>query len=223
MAALPLRNSCQQIYTKAEDKRSKTLADLIPQPIKLRMMQPKERLIGREADPHVLAILLGQGLGAISCQVAPDEVVYVVMHQCHCVLELEEVARGLLGRIAHKLRAEGAVLRPFMRVPTSYERQVPPQPVRDGPGEFKIAGGWGKSASGHYAVGLGGGIAVSCPAEPVLGRVPEDWRVKQIGVIARPVPVWCWPAIPAALAEGDVEQVEKPTICGNISMCPAKE
>ena len=84
------------------------------QPIKLRMMQPKKRLIGREVYPHVPAILLGQGLGAVPRQVAPDEIVHVVVHWCHCVLEPEEIARGLLGRVAHKVRAEGAVLRPFM-------------------------------------------------------------------------------------------------------------
>ena len=86
------------------------------------MMEPKKRLIGREADAHVLAILLEQGLGAVPRQVAPNEIVHMVVHQCHCVLEPEEVARRSLGRVAHKVRAEGAVLRPFMGVPSGYER-----------------------------------------------------------------------------------------------------
>ena len=65
-----------------------------------------------------------------------------------------------------------------MGVPTGYERQVPPQPVGNGPGELKIAGGWGKSTSRDDAVRLGGGIAVSRPAQPVFGRVLKDWRIK---------------------------------------------
>ena len=80
VAALPLFNSCQQEYTKAEDKRNGKLAHLTPQPVKLRMMQPKKRLIGREAYPHVLAILFGQGLRAVPRQVATNEIVYVVVH-----------------------------------------------------------------------------------------------------------------------------------------------
>ena len=92
-----------------------------------------------------------------------------------------------------------------MGVPTGYERQVPPQPVWDGPGELEVAGGWGESASGDDAVRLRGRTAVSCPAQPVFGRVLEDWRVEQVCVVARPVPVWCWPVVPAALAEGGVE------------------
>ena len=44
------------------------------------MMQPKKRLIRREAYPHALAIILGQTLGAVPRQVAPNEIVHVVVH-----------------------------------------------------------------------------------------------------------------------------------------------
>lgn len=74
------------------------------------MMQPKERVVRREAVSHALAILLEQGLRAVSRQISPNEIVYVIVHLCHEVLECEEVARGLLGRVTHEVRADGAVL-----------------------------------------------------------------------------------------------------------------
>lgn len=43
-------------------------------------MQPKERIVRREADRHALAIPLRQDLRAVSCQIAPNEIVYVVVH-----------------------------------------------------------------------------------------------------------------------------------------------
>lgn len=49
-------------------------------------------------------------------------------------------------RVAHKVRAEGAVLRQLVGEPAGYERQVPPQRVGDRPGELEVPGGWGESA-----------------------------------------------------------------------------
>lgn len=176
-----------------------------PQPVKLGMMQPKERVIRREADCHALAILLRQALRAVSRQVAPNEVVYMVVQQCHCVLESEEVARGLLGRVAHEVRAEGAVLWQLVGVPAGYERQVPPQRVWNRPGKFKVPRGRGKSSSSDGTVRIGGGVAVTGSAEPVLRGVLEHGGAEQVCVIARPVPVWRWPTVAAIVAEGGVE------------------
>lgn len=121
------------------------------------------------------------------------------------MLEPEEVARGFLGRVTHEIRAEGAVLRQLMRVPTGYERQIPPQRVWDRPGKFEVPVGRGKSAGGDGAVRLGGGIAVPRSAQPILRGVLEHWRAEQVCMIARPIPVWCWPAVPASVAEGGVK------------------
>lgn len=45
---------------------------------------------------------------------------HVIVHKGHLVLEPEKVARNLLGRVAHKIRAEGAVLGQLMGDP-AYE------------------------------------------------------------------------------------------------------
>lgn len=180
-------------------------ANLTPQPVKLCMMQPKERVVGREAYCQTVAILLRQGLRAGSGQISAHEVVYVVVHSSHCVLEAEEVTSGLLSRIAHKLRAESAVLGQLVGEPAGDERQVSPQGVRNGPGKLQAAGRRGKSAGGDCTVGLGGGITVPCSAQPVLERVLKHWRVKQVRMITRPIPVWRWSAVPTGLAEGSIE------------------
>jgi hypothetical protein len=82
------------------------------------------------------------------------------MHLRHCILELEEVARGLFDRTAHKFGAEGAVLRQLMGVPTGYECQVPAQSMRNRPRQLKVRGGWGKSSGTDGTVGFGIGVAV---------------------------------------------------------------
>lgn len=88
-----------------------TKAHLTPQPIELRMMQPEKRVIRREAYLHTPAIFLRQDLWTVPCQVAPNKIVYMVVHECHCELEPEEVACRLLRRITHKVWPKGQVLR----------------------------------------------------------------------------------------------------------------
>lgn len=90
-------------------------------------MQPKQRIIGREAAGHsTLTFHFGQELRTVPGQVTADEIVYVVVQLRHCILEPEEVPGGFLGGIVHELGAEGAVLWQLVCEPAGYERQISP-------------------------------------------------------------------------------------------------
>jgi hypothetical protein len=128
------------------------------------MMQPKERVVGRKGCCQTLAFLLRQGPWAVSGQISAHEVVYVVVHSRHCILEAIEVTGGLLGRIAHKFRAESEVLGHLVGEPAGDERQVSPKEVRNGPSKLQPARRGGKSAGGDCTVGFGGGVTVPCSA-----------------------------------------------------------
>lgn len=119
-------------------------------------MQPKERVIGREAVCHALAVLVQQGLRAVTRQISPNEIVYVVMHLCHYALEAKEVTCGLLRQVPHEFRAKSNVLRPFIWVPAGYERQVPPKRVWDWPGKLEVSCGRGKGTGDDGTVRLEG-------------------------------------------------------------------
>lgn len=69
------------------------------------MMQPKERIIRREAIRHALAILFRDGSRTISSQIAPNKIVYVVVKQLHSMLKPKEVARGVLRCVANEIWA----------------------------------------------------------------------------------------------------------------------
>lgn len=166
------------------------------------MVQPKERVIRRESVRYAVAVLVRNGPRAVTPHVAPDEVVDVVVEKFHCMLEPEKVARGLLRRVAHKVRAQGAVLGQLMGVPAGEDRQVPPQLVSYRPRKLKAPS---KRTGGDGAVGLRGGVTVPRPAQPVLGRVLEDRRDEEVGMVARPVPIRCRSTIPASTTQRGIE------------------
>lgn len=174
-------------------------------------MEPEKRVIGREAGCHVIASFLRQLLRAVSGQVTAHKVVDVVVQKCHGVLEPEEVTRGVLGGVTNKFGAEGAILRRLVGEPSCKEREISSQPVGDRPGELQILLGPRKSAGADRAVRTGG--TVSCSTHPVLGRVVKHGGAEEIGVIARPVPIWRWPSVPTGAAEGAVEEEREPAIC----------